>query len=135
MSNFLNFCNSCFNFVNIIFYFFYKSYLEGLYVLLNNKWNRIFIIFFLYRIFIANGSDFIDKILIRIIIDRGNFLKWKTQYFLMNSQYLMAPRNLRYLQFVLDKNVKFSLENHPYPDDLYETRRLPRRSIFNLCFN
>ena len=53
-----------------------------------------------------------------------NFLKnWNMQYFLPNNIYVIVPRNLRYLQFVLDKNIKFSLENHLYPYDIVSKRR------------
>ena len=44
--------------------------------------------------------------------------KWNDNYFLQNGIYVMAPRNLAYLHFVLDINLKFSLEDHPYPYDL-----------------
>ena len=98
----------------------------------------IFLICLLFLCLNCYGKNkyLMDKVLIRNTSGVENFInKWNIQYFLLNDLYVMAPRNLRYLQFVLKRNIKFSLENHPYPDDLYETRPLPRRSIFNLCFN
>jgi len=46
------------------------------------------------------------------------FSNWNNQYFLPNGIYVMAPRNMKYLQFVLDSNIQFSLENHAYPYDI-----------------
>jgi len=46
------------------------------------------------------------------------FHNWNSQYFVPQGCYVMAPRNLRYLQFVLDTNVKFSFEDHAYPYDI-----------------
>jgi len=51
------------------------------------------------------------------------FNTWNTQYFLPQGCYVMAPRNLRYLQFVLDSNIKFSLEDHVYPYDIIPRAR------------
>jgi hypothetical protein len=46
------------------------------------------------------------------------FNQWNSQYFLPNGLYVMAPRNLKYIQFVLDPNTCFQLENHAYPFDI-----------------
>jgi hypothetical protein len=46
------------------------------------------------------------------------FNNWNSQYFLQQGCYVMAPRNLRYIQFVLDSNIKFSVEDHAYPYDI-----------------
>jgi len=43
---------------------------------------------------------------------------WNTTYFIPNGLYVVAPRNMTYLHFVLDCNLTFTLENHPYPFDL-----------------
>jgi hypothetical protein len=44
--------------------------------------------------------------------------RWNNEYFLPNGLYVMAPRNLAYLHFVLDSSLTFMMENHPYPYDL-----------------
>ena len=48
-----------------------------------------------------------------------NFLEnWNVQYFIPNGLYVMAPRNLKYLQFVFDTNLKLIIQNHKFPFDL-----------------
>ena len=85
----------------------------------------IFLICLLFLCLNCYGKNkyLMDKVLIRNTSGVENFLnKWNIQYFLLNDLYVMAPRNLRYLQFVLKRNIKFSLENHPYPNDLTPNR-------------
>ena len=68
-------------------------------------------------------SHLVDRVLISTTSGLENFLnEWNMQYFLPNDLYVIAPRNLKYLQFILDKNIKFSLENHDYP-----YHRIPQR--------
>ena len=43
---------------------------------------------------------------------------WNTQYFIQNGLYVIVPRNLIYLHFVLDTNLKVTLQNHCFPDDI-----------------
>lgn len=44
--------------------------------------------------------------------------KWNEEKFLSVGIYVIVPRNLKYIQFVLNKNVRFCLTNHKYPNDL-----------------
>ena len=71
----------------------------------------------------AKNNYVVDKILISKTDGIENFINsWNNQYFLPCGLYVMAPRNLNYLQFVLDNNIKFSLQDHPYPFDLIPNR-------------
>jgi len=48
-----------------------------------------------------------------------NFINvWNNQYFLPNGLYIIVPKNLQYVQIVLDSKIRFSLEDHMYPADL-----------------
>ena len=80
-----------------------------------------------YAIFNCSSEGFknyeIDKNIINSTQNMENFLNiWNNQYFLPNGLYVMAPRNLKYIQFVLDSNINFSVENHSYPLDLVRHR-------------
>ena len=41
--------------------------------------------------------------------------KWNNENFLPNGIYVLVPINLKYVQFVLDKNIRFCLSNHKFP--------------------
>jgi hypothetical protein len=65
----------------------------------------------------------INNSIIESTVGFENFLNtWNSKYFIPNGLYVIAPRNLIYLQFVLDSKIKFSLENHSYPYDLVPYR-------------
>jgi len=67
---------------------------------------------------------FLDKEIISNISTMENLINdWNNKVFIPNGLYVMAPLNLKYLQFVLDSNVKFVMENHQYPHDLIRRRR------------
>jgi len=67
---------------------------------------------------------FIDKEIVTNISIAENLINdWNNKCFIPNGMYVMAPLNLKYLQFVLDPNIKFVMENHQYPFDLIRTRR------------
>jgi len=67
---------------------------------------------------------FIDKEIVTNISIVENLINdWNNKCFIPNGMYVMAPLNLKYLQFVLDPNIKFVMENHQYPFDLIRTRR------------
>jgi len=94
-------------------------------MLLTFAWVISFVVCFVSSIMACMycGTDKSDSIVDKKIITETDgienfFSSWNTQYFLPNGLYVMAPRNLKYLQFVLDSNVKFTLENHGYPHDL-----------------
>jgi len=67
---------------------------------------------------------YIDKEIVTNISFVENLINdWNNKCFIPNGMYVMAPLNLKYLQFVLNSNVKFVMENHQYPFDLIRTRR------------
>ena len=41
--------------------------------------------------------------------------KWNNENFLPNGIYVLVTINLKYVQFVLDKNIRFCLSNHKFP--------------------
>jgi len=43
---------------------------------------------------------------------------WNEEKFLSGGVYVIVPRSMNYIQFVLNKNVRFCLTNHKYPSDL-----------------
>jgi len=87
-------------------------------------WIYAFLAFLFFGIFAVvycrmNDDLSVDKEIIIATSGIENFFNsWNNEYFLPQGCYVMAPRNLRYIQFVLDSNVKFSLEDHPYPADI-----------------
>ena len=53
--------------------------------------------------------------------DMGKFIKkWNNEKFLPTGIYVLVPINLKYVQFVLDKNIRFCLSNHQFPVHLKE---------------
>jgi len=49
----------------------------------------------------------------------GPFIShWNENLFLPRGLYVIVPLNLRYIQFVLDRKVKFTLKDHAFPEDL-----------------
>jgi len=72
----------------------------------------------------AKGEFSVDKEIITATSGIENFFNnWNSQYFLTQGCYVMAPRNLRYIQFVLDSNIKFTVEDHGYPYDIIPVSR------------
>ena len=65
-----------------------------------------------------DNNHLVDKIFLKNTGLQNFFDNWNNQYFLPCGLYVMAPRNLCYLQFVLDKNIKFSLQDHSFPYDM-----------------
>jgi len=55
---------------------------------------------------------------------------WNFQVFLPCGLYVIIPRNLAYIQFVLHSNIRFLMEDHSYPYDPIKKRffRIHRRS-------
>jgi hypothetical protein len=48
--------------------------------------------------------------------------QWNNKEFLPLGLYIIVPRNLSYIQFSLNSNAKFSLEDHSFPNDLKPKR-------------
>jgi len=67
----------------------------------------------IYRFSKLKSDIYIDEAVISGTCGIENLLnKWNNEYFLQNGLYVMAPKNLKYLQFVLDSNIKFTLDDH-----------------------
>jgi len=65
----------------------------------------------------------LDKTIINQTPQIENFVyEWNNKEFLPLGLYIIVPRNLSYIQFSLNSNAKFSIEDHSFPNDLKPKR-------------
>ena len=75
----------------------------------------------------SKSEDSYEMEIDRLIINKTSNIEslissWNNHYFKDLGMYIMVPKNLKYIQFVLNSKIKFIVEDHSYPADLAPRR-------------
>jgi hypothetical protein len=75
----------------------------------------------------SKSEDSYEMEIDRLIINKTSNIEslissWNNHYFKGLGMYIMVPKNLKYIQFVLNSKIKFIVEDHSYPADLAPRR-------------